>query len=61
MGGVVPAGESNEELVDNLVEAEYITKPDVEAVFRKVDRGKYLYLCASGGDGQRVLALLNCR
>ena len=46
MGGVVPAGESNEELVDNLVEAEYITKPGVEAVFRQVDRGKCLYLCA---------------
>jgi hypothetical protein len=41
MGGVVPAGESNEELVDNLIEAEYITKPRVEEVFRKVDRGTF--------------------
>lgn len=39
MGGVVSAGESNEELVDNLCEADYITTPEVETVFRKVDRG----------------------
>lgn len=40
MGGVVSAGENNEELVDNLCEAEYITSPEVETVFRKVDRGQ---------------------
>jgi len=39
MGGVVSAGENNEELVDNLCEAEYITSPEVETAFRKVDRG----------------------
>ena len=40
MGGVVSAGENNEELVDNLCEAEYITIPEVETAFRKVDRGQ---------------------
>ena len=40
MGGVVSAGENNEELVDNLCEAEYITSPEVETAFRKVDRGQ---------------------
>lgn len=40
MGGVVSAGENNEELVDNLCEAEYITTPEVETAFRKVDRGQ---------------------
>jgi protein-L-isoaspartate O-methyltransferase len=41
MGGAVSAGENNEELVDNLVEAEYIKTPGVERVFRAVDRGDY--------------------
>ena len=35
------AGENNEELVCNLVEAEYIKTPIVEQVFRAVDRGDY--------------------
>ena len=35
------AGENNEELVCNLVEAEYIKTPVVEQVFRAVDRGDY--------------------
>jgi len=37
----VSAGENNEELVCNLVEAEYIKTPVVEQVFRAVDRGDY--------------------
>jgi len=41
MGGAVSAGENNEELVCNLVEAEYIKTPIVEQVFRAVDRGDY--------------------
>jgi len=41
MGGAVSAGENNEELVCNLVEAEYIKTLVVEQVFRAVDRGDY--------------------
>lgn len=41
MGGAVSAGEDNDELVDNLVEAEYIKTPLIERVFRAVDRGSY--------------------
>ncbi len=32
MGGAVSAGEDNEELVDNLVEADYLKSPSVEIV-----------------------------
>ena len=35
------AGEDNDELVDNLVGAEYIKTKDIEAIFRAVDRGDY--------------------
>ena len=41
MGGAVSAGKNNEELVDNLVDVEYIKTPAVERVFRAVDRGDY--------------------
>ncbi|CAL1285755.1 unnamed protein product [Larinioides sclopetarius] len=41
MGGAVSAGENNDELIDNLVEAEYIKTPAVERIFRAVDRGTY--------------------
>jgi len=41
MGGAVSTGEDNDELVDNLVDADYIKSPRVEAVFRAVDRGFY--------------------
>ncbi|GAB6021495.1 hypothetical protein CHUAL_004101 [Chamberlinius hualienensis] len=41
MGGVVSAGEDNDDLIDNLVEAEYIKSPLVERAFRAVDRGDY--------------------
>ena len=44
MGGAVSSGENNDELVDNLVEAEYIKSPDVEKVFRAVDRADYYLL-----------------
>lgn len=43
MGGAVSAGQDNTELVDNLVEAEYIKTPIVEKVFRAVDRGDYYF------------------
>lgn len=41
MGGVV-SGTSNSELVDNLCKEEYIVRPEVENVFRMVDRADYM-------------------
>ena len=41
MGGAVSTGEDNNDLVDNLVEADYIKTPIVEKVFRAVDRADY--------------------
>jgi protein-L-isoaspartate O-methyltransferase len=41
MGGAVSAGQNNDELIDNLVEADYIKTEFVEKVFRAVDRGDY--------------------
>ena len=42
MGGAVSAGESNDELVDNLCYESYIVTPKVEEVFRKIDRADYM-------------------
>lgn len=41
MGGAVSAGVDNDDLVDNLKAASYITTPLLERVFRAVDRGNY--------------------
>lgn len=41
MGGAVSAGQDNTELVNNLVDADYIKASIVEKVFRAVDRGDY--------------------
>lgn len=41
MGGAVSAGENNDDLIDNLVEADYIKTPQIIRVFRAVDRGDY--------------------
>ena len=41
MGGAVSAGADNDELIDNLLEADYITSSEVEKVFRAVDRAHY--------------------
>lgn len=41
MGGAVSTGEDNDELIDNLVEAEYIKTPLIERIFRAVDRADY--------------------
>ena len=38
MGGAVSAGQDIDELVDNLNEASYIRSPEVDRVFRVVDR-----------------------
>ncbi|XP_013790922.2 protein-L-isoaspartate O-methyltransferase domain-containing protein 1-like [Limulus polyphemus] len=55
MGGAVSAGEDNEELVDNLVEEEYLKTPLIERVFRAVDRGDY-YLDGCKENAYRDLA-----
>lgn len=55
MGGAVSAGEDNDELIDNLVEAEYIKSPTVERIFRAVDRGDY-YLEGCKENAYRDLA-----
>ena len=41
MGGAVSTGENNDDLVDNLIEANYIKNTSVERVFRAVDRACY--------------------
>ena len=41
MGGAVSAGQDNDDLVDNLKEAGYIKSPQVEHVFRVLDRADY--------------------
>lgn len=42
MGNTHSAGRDNDELVDLLVKANYITSPDTEQAFRHVDRGDYI-------------------
>lgn len=41
MGGAVSSGQDNDELIDNLKEADYIKTQEVERVFRIVDRAHY--------------------
>ncbi|MGH0131286.1 UNVERIFIED_CONTAM: hypothetical protein FKN15_046241 [Acipenser sinensis] len=41
MGGAVSAGEDNDDLIDNLKEAQYIRTERVEQAFRAIDRGEY--------------------
>ncbi|KAK7945514.1 hypothetical protein WMY93_001242 [Mugilogobius chulae] len=51
MGGAVSAGEDNDDLIDNLKEAQYIRTEKVEQAFRAIDRGDY-YL-----DGYRTVPI----
>jgi protein-L-isoaspartate O-methyltransferase len=48
MGGAVSSGESNCELVDNLCNEGYITRPEVERAFRVVDRADYMTFADEG-------------
>ncbi|XP_066444099.1 protein-L-isoaspartate O-methyltransferase domain-containing protein 2 [Eleutherodactylus coqui] len=41
MGGAVSAGEDNDDLIDNLKEAQYIRTEEVEQAFRAIDRADY--------------------
>lgn len=44
MGGAVSTGQDNDDLIDNLLEANYIRTAAVERVFRAVDRAEYFCL-----------------
>uniref|UniRef100_A0A1Y1JYW7 Protein-L-isoaspartate O-methyltransferase domain-containing protein n=1 Tax=Photinus pyralis TaxID=7054 RepID=A0A1Y1JYW7_PHOPY len=55
MGGAVSTGQDNNDLIDNLVEADYIRTFSVETVFRAVDRADY-FLPSSRGNAYKDLA-----
>ena len=48
MGGVVSSGGTNDELVDNLCREGYIFSPEVERVFRTIDRQNYMVFDEEG-------------
>ncbi|CAL1579489.1 unnamed protein product [Knipowitschia caucasica] len=58
MGGAVSAGEDNDDLIDNLKEAQYIRTDMVEQAFRAIDRGDY-YLDAYRDSAYKDLAWKN--
>ena len=58
MGGAVSSGKDNDELVDNLCYEGYITTPEVEAVFRMIDRQNYLKI--EEGTAACLHALFGC-
>ncbi|KAL3274131.1 hypothetical protein HHI36_015545 [Cryptolaemus montrouzieri] len=41
MGGIVSTGHNNDDLIDNLLEVDYIKTSSIERVFRAVDRAEY--------------------
>ncbi|XP_021000939.2 protein-L-isoaspartate O-methyltransferase domain-containing protein 2 isoform X2 [Parasteatoda tepidariorum] len=43
LGGSVSPGKSNDELIDHLIDAEFIRTPAIQRVFRSVDRGNYYH------------------
>lgn len=55
MGGAVSTGQDNNDLIDNLVEADYIRTFSVETVFRAVDRADY-FLPTSRSNAYKDLA-----
>lgn len=58
MGGAVSAGEDNDDLIDNLKEAQYIRTEQVEQAFRAIDRGDY-YLDSYRENAYKDLAWKN--
>lgn len=50
MGGVVSSGETNDELIDNLCKERYIVTPEIEKVFRMIDRKDYMTFDEEGND-----------
>ncbi|CAG9819140.1 unnamed protein product [Phaedon cochleariae] len=55
MGGVVSSGQNNDDLIDNLLEADYIKTSMIERVFRAVDRAEY-FLAEARGNAYKDLA-----
>ncbi|KAJ8932456.1 hypothetical protein NQ314_014638 [Rhamnusium bicolor] len=55
MGGVVSSGQNNDDLIDNLLEADYIKTSIIERVFRAVDRAEY-FLPEARGNAYKDLA-----
>ncbi|XP_060528128.1 protein-L-isoaspartate O-methyltransferase domain-containing protein 1-like isoform X2 [Cylas formicarius] len=49
MGGAVSTGRNNDDLIDNLLEADYIKSSLIERVFRAVDRAEYFLPEARSG------------
>ncbi|XP_050313555.1 protein-L-isoaspartate O-methyltransferase domain-containing protein 1-like [Anthonomus grandis grandis] len=58
MGGAVSSGRNNDDLIDNLLEADYIKTSLIERVFRAVDRGEY-FLPNARVDAYKDLAWKN--
>ncbi|XP_074031779.1 protein-L-isoaspartate O-methyltransferase domain-containing protein 1 isoform X2 [Leptinotarsa decemlineata] len=55
MGGVVSSGQNNDDLIDNLLDADYIKTSTIERVFRAVDRAEY-FLAEARGNAYKDLA-----
>ncbi|KAI4461399.1 protein-l-isoaspartate o-methyltransferase [Holotrichia oblita] len=55
MGGAVSTGQDNDDLIDNLLHADYIRSSVVERVFRAVDRADY-FLPEARGNAYKDLA-----
>ncbi|XP_030754406.1 uncharacterized protein LOC115881164 [Sitophilus oryzae] len=55
MGGAVSSGRNNDDLIDNLLEADYIKSAQIERVFRAVDRAEY-FLPEFRGNAYKDLA-----
>ncbi|XP_066248254.1 protein-L-isoaspartate O-methyltransferase domain-containing protein 2-like isoform X2 [Euwallacea similis] len=55
MGGAVSSGSNNDELIDNLLEADYIKSSQTERIFRAVDRAEY-FLPEARGTAYKDLA-----
>lgn len=58
MGGAVSTGQDNNDLIDNLLDADYIRTAPVERVFRAVDRAEY-FLHDSRANAYKDLAWKN--
>ena len=41
MGGAVSAGETNDELIDHLVEAGYVRSKNIELLLKAIDRAHF--------------------
>ena len=53
MGGSIATGKTNDELIDNLVDANLIKTPRIEKLFRSIDRGMF-FLSESKSQAYKV-------